>query len=86
MKIVTINYFPEHPFIDEIVSCNGTLERTLKGYLNAYIVLRYFEVKNFYIFSVIFPKFLTFYPKTPKRPNSQSANIANFEAFFLRFQ
>ena len=44
------------------------------------------KVKNYFLFSVIFPKFLTFYPKTPIRPNSQSANMANFEAFLKAFR
>ena len=27
-----------------------------------------------------------FYPKNPKRPNGQSANMAHFVAFFISFQ
>ena len=34
------------------------------------------KVKNYFLFSVIFALFLTFYPKNPKRPNGQSANMA----------
>ena len=43
------------------------------------------KVKHYFLFSVIFAKFLTFYPKTSKGPNSQSANIAHFEAFLIDF-
>ena len=34
------------------------------------------KVKNYFLFSVIFAYFLMFYPKNPKRPNRQSANMA----------
>ena len=34
------------------------------------------KVKNYFLFSVIFAQFFTFYPQNPKRPDSQSANMA----------
>ena len=34
------------------------------------------KVQNYFLFSVIFALFLTFYHKNPKRPNRQSANMA----------
>ena len=48
-------------------------------YLNAYIYLDISfqeKVKNYFLFSVIFALFFTFYTKNPKRPNGQSANMA----------
>ena len=32
--------------------------------------------KNYFLFSVIFVSFFTFYSKNSKRPNRQSANMA----------
>ena len=62
-----------------------TLERTFKSNVLIHIlildiVFQEKVEKLSPIFSVL-PKFLPFYPKTPKRPNNQSANMAKFEAF-----
>ena len=44
------------------------------------------KVQNYFLFSGIFAKFLTFCPQTPKGPNSQSDNMAHFEAFLIGLQ
>ena len=44
------------------------------------------KVKNYFLFSVIFAYFLMFYPKNPKRPNRQSANMALNVSYIMLFQ
>ena len=44
------------------------------------------KVKNYFLFSAIFAYFLTFYPKNPKHPNRQSANMAQNVSDIMFFQ
>ena len=44
------------------------------------------KVKIISYFQRFLHNFFTFYPKNPKRPNCQSANMAHFVAFCIGFQ
>ena len=62
------------------------IQSTIEMHILIFIISFQEKVKNYFLFSVIFALFLTFYPKNPKRPNGQSANMAHFVAFFISFQ
>ena len=55
----------------------GTIRTGIKSTIEMHILI---------FIILFFALFLTFYPKNPKRPNGQSANMAYSVAFFISFQ